>query len=37
LRPRIGRKAIYATVGGAVMTLGICYVVMADLISFHTG
>ena len=37
LRPRIGRKAIYATVGGLIMTLGICYVVMEDLISFHTG
>ena len=36
-KARIGMKAIYATIGGVLMTVAIRYVVIADLISFQPG
>lgn len=35
-RPRLGLKALIATVGATVMTAAIAYVIEADLISFYT-
>ena len=34
-RPRLGLKALIATAAAIVMTLAICYVIEADLITFR--